>query len=90
MPLFVRRHRALALTPAGAAFHREVAAALGALIAAADSAPAGIGRRALTCRRPSRSRRCGSSPACRVSGPPSDVEVYVSGARSADRPARGE
>jgi DNA-binding transcriptional LysR family regulator len=36
--LFVRRHRALALTPAGAAFHRDVAAALGALIAAADSA----------------------------------------------------
>lgn len=38
IPLFVRRHRALALTPAGAAFHREVAAALGALITAADSA----------------------------------------------------
>ncbi|MEO8303466.1 MAG: LysR substrate-binding domain-containing protein [Betaproteobacteria bacterium] len=38
VPLFVRRHRALALTPAGAAFHREVAAVLGALIAAADSA----------------------------------------------------
>jgi DNA-binding transcriptional LysR family regulator len=36
--LFVRRHRALALTPAGVAFHRDVAAALGALIAAADSA----------------------------------------------------
>ena len=38
VPLFVRRHRALALTPAGAAFHREVAAALAALIAAADRA----------------------------------------------------
>ena len=38
VPLFVRRHRALALTPAGAAFHREVTAALGALIAAADAA----------------------------------------------------
>ncbi len=38
VPLFVRRHRALALTPAGATFHREVAAALGALISAADAA----------------------------------------------------
>ena len=38
VPLFVRRHRALALTPAGAAFHRDVAAALGALAAAADAA----------------------------------------------------
>jgi DNA-binding transcriptional LysR family regulator len=38
VPLFVRRHRALALTAAGAAFHRDVAAALGALIAAADAA----------------------------------------------------
>jgi DNA-binding transcriptional LysR family regulator len=36
--LFVRRHRALALTAAGAAFHRDVAAALGALISAADAA----------------------------------------------------
>ena len=35
VPLFVRRHRALALTPAGAAFHRDVTAALGALAAAA-------------------------------------------------------
>ena len=38
VPLFVRRHRALALTAAGAAFHRDVAAALGALISAADAA----------------------------------------------------
>jgi len=36
--LFARRHRALALTPAGTAFHREVTAALGALAAAADTA----------------------------------------------------
>lgn len=36
--LFLRRHRALALTPAGVAFHREVGAALTALIAAAESA----------------------------------------------------
>ena len=38
VPLFVRRHRALALTAAGAAFHRDVAAALGSLISAADAA----------------------------------------------------
>jgi DNA-binding transcriptional LysR family regulator len=38
VPLFVRRHRALALTAVGAAFHRDVAAALGALISAADAA----------------------------------------------------
>jgi LysR family glycine cleavage system transcriptional activator len=38
VPLFVRRHRAVALTPAGVAFHRDVSAALGALAAAADSA----------------------------------------------------
>ena len=36
--LFLRRHRALALTPAGAAFHRDVVAALTALAAAADVA----------------------------------------------------
>ena len=36
--LFVRRHRALTLTPAGAAFHREVSAALRALVSAADAA----------------------------------------------------
>src|SRR5512138_2586681 len=39
--LFERRHRALALTPAGAAFHREVAANLAAIAAAADRARAG-------------------------------------------------
>ena len=38
VPLFARRHRSLALTPAGIAFHRDVTAALGALAAAADSA----------------------------------------------------
>jgi len=38
VPLFVRRHRALALTPAGAAFHRDVASALDALVAAAAAA----------------------------------------------------
>ncbi len=36
--LFERRHRALALTPAGAAFHREVVAALNMLATAADAA----------------------------------------------------
>ena len=38
VPLFVRRHRALALTAAGAAFHRDVVAALNALALAADAA----------------------------------------------------
>jgi DNA-binding transcriptional LysR family regulator len=38
VPLFVRRHRSLALTPAGTAFHREVTAALNALATAAESA----------------------------------------------------
>jgi len=35
--LFARRHRALALTPAGLAFHRDVTAALGSIAAAADA-----------------------------------------------------
>jgi DNA-binding transcriptional LysR family regulator len=35
-PLFERRHRALALTPAGAAFHREVTETLRSLAVAAD------------------------------------------------------
>jgi LysR family transcriptional regulator, glycine cleavage system transcriptional activator len=35
-PLFERRHRALALTPAGAAFHREVTETLRALASAAE------------------------------------------------------
>src|SRR4029453_18398677 len=38
VPLFVRRHRALALTAAGAAFHRDGAAALGSLISGAAAA----------------------------------------------------
>lgn len=38
VPLFVRKHRALSLTPAGVAFHREVTAALGVLAMAADGA----------------------------------------------------
>jgi DNA-binding transcriptional LysR family regulator len=38
VPLFERRHRALVLTPAGHAFHRDVTAALNALAAAADAA----------------------------------------------------
>ena len=37
MPLFERRHRALALTPAGQTFHRDVSAALSALATAADA-----------------------------------------------------
>jgi DNA-binding transcriptional LysR family regulator len=38
VPLFERRHRALALTPAGQTFHRDVAAALHALATATDAA----------------------------------------------------
>lgn len=38
VPLFQRRHRALALTPAGAAFHRDVTAALRTLASAAEAA----------------------------------------------------
>ena len=38
VPLFVRRHRTLAFTAAGAAFHRDVVAALNALALAADAA----------------------------------------------------
>src|SRR6185437_1484136 len=37
LALFERRHRALALTPAGAAFHRDVAAALAALASATEN-----------------------------------------------------
>jgi DNA-binding transcriptional LysR family regulator len=36
--LFARRHRALSLTPAGQAFHRDVVAALSAIAVAADAA----------------------------------------------------
>ena len=48
VPLFARRHRALALTPAGIAFHRDVTAALGALARAADAARGGSHARGLT------------------------------------------
>ena len=37
VPLFLRRHRALAFTAAGAAFHRDVVAALNALALAAEA-----------------------------------------------------
>src|SRR4029453_7025876 len=80
VPLFVRRHRALALTAAGAAFHRDVAAALSSLISAAAGAP----RRAP--RTPGLSLSTTGSfaslwviprlPAFRARHP--DVEVYVS------------
>jgi DNA-binding transcriptional LysR family regulator len=46
--LFVRRHRALALTPAGIAFHRDVTAALAALAAAAQSARGAVHAPGLT------------------------------------------
>ncbi|HEX4883417.1 MAG TPA: LysR substrate-binding domain-containing protein [Casimicrobiaceae bacterium] len=42
VPLFERRHRALALTPAGAAFQYEVVEALRAIAAAADRARARV------------------------------------------------
>ena len=38
VPLFVRGHRSLSLTPAGIAFHRDVTSALGALATAAEAA----------------------------------------------------
>jgi LysR family transcriptional regulator, glycine cleavage system transcriptional activator len=46
--LFERRHRALALTSAGAAFHRDVGAVLAALAAAADRAREGTREPGLT------------------------------------------
>ena len=59
-PLFERRHRALALTPAGAAFHREVTETLAR---ARRRRRAGHGAHARPGthdhRRPCRSRRCG-------------------------------
>lgn len=48
VPLFVRRHRALALTPAGAAFHRSVVSALASLAAAADEARGAVRAPGLT------------------------------------------
>jgi LysR family transcriptional regulator, glycine cleavage system transcriptional activator len=48
VPLFERRHRALALTPAGAAFHRDVAGMLSALAAAADRARVAVREPGLT------------------------------------------
>ncbi len=46
--LFVRGHRTLALTPAGAAFHRDVVAALNALATAADAARGAVRAPGLT------------------------------------------
>jgi LysR family glycine cleavage system transcriptional activator len=48
LPLFVRRHRALALTPAGAAFHRDVVAVLNGLAAAADVARGAVRQPGMT------------------------------------------
>ncbi|HEX6137398.1 MAG TPA: LysR substrate-binding domain-containing protein [Casimicrobiaceae bacterium] len=48
LALFERRHRALALTPAGAAFYREVTAALESFAAAAERARAGMRSPGLT------------------------------------------
>jgi len=79
VPLFVRQHRALALTAAGVAFHRDVAAALGSLISAADAARGGHRTPGLTL---STTVSFASLwviprlPAFRARHP--DVEVYVS------------
>ena len=48
--LFERRHRALALTPAGAAFHREVTDALESLASAAERVRGGSRSPALRLR----------------------------------------
>lgn len=48
LALFERRHRALALTPAGAAFHRDVTDALESLVAATDRAHGGARSPGLT------------------------------------------
>jgi len=79
VPLFVREHRALTLTPAGAAFHRDVTAALRALASAADAARDGVRAPGLTL---STTVSFASLwviprlPAFRARHP--DVEVYVS------------
>ncbi len=48
LQLFERRHRALVLTPAGTAFHRDIAAALAAIADAADRAGAATREPVLT------------------------------------------
>ena len=63
--LFVRRHRALAFTAAGPAFHREITALLNGLAGAAATRAAPRARRGLRCRRRCPSRRCGSFRASR-------------------------
>ena len=78
MALFERRHRALALTRAGAAFHRTVTEKLRELRAAADALQAPHREPALTVSTTVRSPPCGSSRGCRVSRRASRVDVYVS------------
>ena len=48
VPLFERRHRALALTPAGVRFHRDVTETLQAIARAADDASGGVREPGLT------------------------------------------
>jgi LysR family transcriptional regulator, glycine cleavage system transcriptional activator len=57
--LFERRHRSLALTPAGATLHRDVSEALRSLARAADEVAAQAREPRLRSRRRFRSRRCG-------------------------------
>jgi DNA-binding transcriptional LysR family regulator len=91
VPLFVRRHRALALTPQGAALHRDVAAALAAIAGAAERARAGVRKPGVTLTTTVSFASLWivpRLPSFRAQHP--DVEVYVS---ANDRPfdlARGE
>lgn len=48
VPLFERRHRALALTPVGARFHRDVTESLQSIARAADDATGGVREPGLT------------------------------------------
>ena len=48
VPLFLRRHRTLELTPAGSALHRDIAAALAAIAGAADRIRVGTREPGLT------------------------------------------
>ncbi len=89
--LFERRHRALALTPAGAALHREVTAALAALASAAERARAGTREPGLTLTTTVSFASLWiipRLPAFRALRP--DVEVYVSADDRTVDLARGE
>jgi DNA-binding transcriptional LysR family regulator len=79
VPLFERKHRALALTPAGAAFHRAIGETLAALAAAADATRGKAAQRGVTLSTTVSFASLWIIP--RLSGFRSahpDVEVYVS------------